>query len=293
MTTPMIVRVLVLLAWMTCLSGSFALAGVEFAEPTEDGRRDTLFTFKPPAGTTTVAVAGTFNRWDPFASPLMDDDGDGTFERHESFACGTVAEYKFVANGDQWTTDPDNPETTDSVFGGNSMLKVPACEGAAVLSGDVCQVTIEYLSSTAKETWLLWGLDGWQPPIDSLWPGHSEAMGTAVHTPMAPVGGGRFRATVHVPQGSTLDYVFHIVRPEEAWDNNGGQGVDYHAKIDGPTRIENRSAGFTGDADAKPQGAGLLRWLPFVILLIGMVVAAAVLFAARGGDAGGEGRTPA
>lgn len=93
------------------------------------------FSFTPPAGTTTVKLAGSMNAWKvDFAPELLDGDGDGTFELTTMLSPGTY-QYKFVA-GDKWSADPNNPFSVADGYGGqNSLLIVPSCAGPLTLLG--------------------------------------------------------------------------------------------------------------------------------------------------------------
>ena len=82
------------------------------------------FTFKAPAGTQAVYLAGEFNGWRPDLDLMSDEDGDGTWTLTYKLAAGTY-QYKFVADG-SWYHDPNNPKTAPDGFGGNnSVLVVP------------------------------------------------------------------------------------------------------------------------------------------------------------------------
>jgi len=83
-----------------------------------------LFSFKAPAGTMAVYLAGEFNGWRPDLDLMSDDDGDGVWTITYDLQPGTY-QYKFVADG-QWFQDPNNPKAAPDGFGGNnSVLVVP------------------------------------------------------------------------------------------------------------------------------------------------------------------------
>jgi len=71
-----------------------------------------------------VYVAGTFNHWDPKATPLMRRKGAaGTYHRTLMLSQGTY-EYRFVVN-DQWQTDPKNPQVRPNGIGSvNNVISV-------------------------------------------------------------------------------------------------------------------------------------------------------------------------
>ena len=74
----------------------------------------------PDAGA--VALAGTFNGWDPDALPLTKGD-DGLWRASIELEPGEYL-YKFVVDG-TWVEDPGNPESVDDGYGGvNSVLIV-------------------------------------------------------------------------------------------------------------------------------------------------------------------------
>ena len=69
-----------------------------------------------------VAVAGTFNDWDPSRNPMR-KDGTGTWKATLTLPPGTH-EYRFVVDGD-WISDPTATETVDNPFGQtNSVIRV-------------------------------------------------------------------------------------------------------------------------------------------------------------------------
>ncbi|KPL17759.1 MAG: hypothetical protein AMJ92_11110 [candidate division Zixibacteria bacterium SM23_81] len=84
----------------------------------------TLFSFKAPAGTKAVYLAGEFNGWRPDLDLMSDEDGDGVWTIAYPLDSGTY-QYKFVADG-RWFQDPNNPKAAPDGFGGNnSVLVVP------------------------------------------------------------------------------------------------------------------------------------------------------------------------
>lgn len=69
-----------------------------------------------------VFVAGTFNHWQPNATPLKHESGD-KWVAHLDLKPGTY-EYRFVADG-QWYDDPAAAQHRTNPFGGsNSVLTV-------------------------------------------------------------------------------------------------------------------------------------------------------------------------
>ena len=90
-----------------------ALAAQDFAlgEPEsrkrDDGRYDVTFRYRPPAGTQSVYLAGTFNEWKPTALKMSGPDDSGRFETKLILPAGTH-EYKYVLEGTRWRHDPGN-----------------------------------------------------------------------------------------------------------------------------------------------------------------------------------------
>lgn len=70
-----------------------------------------------------VALAGSFNDWDPAAAPMKDPDGSGRYRCTVSLKPGSY-EYKFVVD-DEWILDEENPNFAANDFGTlNSVLVV-------------------------------------------------------------------------------------------------------------------------------------------------------------------------
>ena len=69
-----------------------------------------------------VSVAGEFNNWDASANPMKKENG--IWKIILDLKPGKY-QYKFVVNGTEWKTDPQNPEKADDGYGGqNSILTV-------------------------------------------------------------------------------------------------------------------------------------------------------------------------
>lgn len=114
-----------LLGAMAILAGP-ALAGVE-VEPIEGGARfKVTFSHSPVIAAKSVAVAGSWNGWNPQAEKLDDRDKDGRWTLTVSLPRGRHT-YKFVLNGDVWQHDHDNPTSEpDGHSGLNSVLDLGA-----------------------------------------------------------------------------------------------------------------------------------------------------------------------
>jgi 1,4-alpha-glucan branching enzyme len=80
---------------------------------------EVLFRYKPGKKVDAVTLAGTFNNWDVKALAMAGPDKDGFFSVKRTLTRG-VYEYKFVVNGIEWFTDPNNLRTTGTLA--NSLL---------------------------------------------------------------------------------------------------------------------------------------------------------------------------
>jgi peroxiredoxin len=98
----------------------FALGEPE-ARKRDDGRYDVTFRYRPPAGTPSVYLAGTFNDWKPTALKMVGPDKSGQFETKLILAAGTH-EYKYVLEGTRWRHDPGNRRQAG--FYHNSVLEL-------------------------------------------------------------------------------------------------------------------------------------------------------------------------
>jgi hypothetical protein len=89
----------------------------------EPGLRYVRFAYVPAdPSVQTVTVVGSFNDWDPEATPLRREDGAWTTIL--VLAPGTY-EYMFLENGARWVTDPLAVQTSKDGFGGvNAVLDV-------------------------------------------------------------------------------------------------------------------------------------------------------------------------
>ena len=78
-----------------------------------------------------VEVVGDFNGWQPGKNVLTDDDGDNVWDGCAELPSGRY-EYKFLVDGNDYRTDPNNPLKTNRDGMENSVLLV----GEARLSAD-------------------------------------------------------------------------------------------------------------------------------------------------------------
>jgi hypothetical protein len=73
-----------------------------------EGGYEATFTFQGPLGTKkTVYLAGSFNDWQPTAHRMDGPDARGRYTTTLKLQKGTY-EYKFVVDGKDWLSDPDN-----------------------------------------------------------------------------------------------------------------------------------------------------------------------------------------
>jgi pimeloyl-ACP methyl ester carboxylesterase len=76
----------------------------------------------------TVALAGTFNSWNPQSTPLIKKGADWFVSL--KLAPGTY-QYKFVVDGQRWTVDPENSRNADDGNGSVNSVIVVGSEGLA------------------------------------------------------------------------------------------------------------------------------------------------------------------
>jgi 1,4-alpha-glucan branching enzyme len=80
------------------------------------------FTLSAPTATS-VAIAGSFNRWDTHRDQLSGPDHRGVWSITLPLPPGRH-EYLFFINGKTWMLDPSAPSTNDDMGGENSELIV-------------------------------------------------------------------------------------------------------------------------------------------------------------------------
>lgn len=73
----------------------------------ESGKYEVFFSFKANAETEAVYLAGEFNDWKPTAHRMDGPDDQGLFTTRLKLNSG-IYEYKFVVDGKEWTSDPQN-----------------------------------------------------------------------------------------------------------------------------------------------------------------------------------------
>jgi hypothetical protein len=75
-----------------------------------------------------VSLAGTFNRWDPNATPLVRVDEEGTWTVTVPLSAGQH-QYAFIVDGQRWVPDPAAPKVDDGFGRKNSVVSVSATQG--------------------------------------------------------------------------------------------------------------------------------------------------------------------
>jgi 1,4-alpha-glucan branching enzyme len=71
-----------------------------------------------------VAIAGSFNQWDPKQARLTGPDKKGVWTIILPLSTGRH-EYSFVINNSEWVLDPSAPSIDDGLEGKNSFVIVP------------------------------------------------------------------------------------------------------------------------------------------------------------------------
>lgn len=85
-------------------------------------------TFRYPAqGATTVELRGDFAP-DGWENGIRLERVGDHFETALSLEDGQTVRYKFVVNGTDWVTDPDNPNTVSDGFGGQNSILEASCD---------------------------------------------------------------------------------------------------------------------------------------------------------------------
>lgn len=82
----------------------------------------TDFQFKPPVPAQEVFLSGSFNGWNPRGHKMAGPNSHGFWTTQLALPEGTL-QYKFVVDGTQWFSDPDNPNKDDDGQQGYNSLK--------------------------------------------------------------------------------------------------------------------------------------------------------------------------
>jgi 1,4-alpha-glucan branching enzyme len=78
------------------------------------------FSFFAPSAKS-VAIAGSFNRWNPENDKLTGPDKKGVWRITLPLSEGRY-EYRFIINDSEWVLDPSIPSVDDGLGGENSIL---------------------------------------------------------------------------------------------------------------------------------------------------------------------------
>jgi cyclomaltodextrinase len=90
----------------------------------ENGVWKVTFRYRPDAPVQRLALAGSFNGWNPEAQPMTGPDAAGNYAATITLGTGDYL-YKFVADGGRWFHDPRNGANESDGHGGfNSVLKL-------------------------------------------------------------------------------------------------------------------------------------------------------------------------
>lgn len=89
----------------------------------DDIHQGVSFSFFAPSASS-VAIAGSFNQWDPKRDQLGGPDKKGVWKIALPLATGRY-EYLFVINGKEWALDLSAPSVDDGLGGANSLVVVP------------------------------------------------------------------------------------------------------------------------------------------------------------------------
>ena len=92
-------------------------------KPPETVAGGVRFSFLAPLAKS-VAIAGSFNRWDPGQDRLTGPDRNGIWTILLPLSQGRY-EYRFVINNSEWVLDPSAPSMDDGLGETNSIVIVP------------------------------------------------------------------------------------------------------------------------------------------------------------------------
>jgi 1,4-alpha-glucan branching enzyme len=113
----MLIRSIILLAILSSIS---ACAPKSLAP--EISSTSVRFFIRAPAATS-IAIAGTFNRWDAERDLLAGPDGKGIWSIRLKLPPGRH-EYRYVINGTDWIPDPTAMTVDDGLGGRNSVITI-------------------------------------------------------------------------------------------------------------------------------------------------------------------------
>ncbi|MGM0472399.1 MAG: alpha amylase N-terminal ig-like domain-containing protein, partial [Bacillota bacterium] len=81
------------------------------------------FSYKPVIPVESVHLVGEFNNWDPQATPMFDNNGDGTYKADLELEPGEY-QYKFLINSKTWQKPPEADYYVTDGFGGENGVKI-------------------------------------------------------------------------------------------------------------------------------------------------------------------------
>ncbi len=110
-----------------CLADQDLSLGLPVAKRTDAGDYEVTFTYKPSGKAEAVYLAGEFNEWNATGRRMDGPDAAGRYATTITLPAGDH-QYKFVVNGDQWRSDPGNPNQVG--FYRNSQLRLGGGNGA-------------------------------------------------------------------------------------------------------------------------------------------------------------------
>jgi glycosidase len=116
-------RLLLALALLFSGPARAALPAAPAQESVPADTRAVTFRFAPEGAAQSVAVVGTFNRWDRTTNPLARQPDGKTWSATLRLEPG-VYQYRFVVNGARWLADPNAPGMDDGNGNINSVLTV-------------------------------------------------------------------------------------------------------------------------------------------------------------------------
>ncbi len=236
---------------------------VDVAQPTAVEKTVTVEIryYAPEAGV--VDFVFGINGWQPLPEELIknvsiDDDGfmflpmrreEDNFVAELTVPVGAIVQYGFkifeTADGesiDVWDTgkDPERASSTIPPILIATYDKKFYVDSAINLGQSFVQQTFHYLYPNAGNVVLVWGINGWQNVPEAVSEDETTVEEGLMRTQMVP-SGDFYRATIQVPQGSTIQYGFLLTTPElpidtdPIWD--GDENYSVLANIDGFVEI--------------------------------------------------------
>jgi enterochelin esterase family protein len=166
----------------TTVANEFAFCAAEEGTPLvvpEAGPGRIRFLFALQSSAARVFLAGDMNGWNTSSHPLERLPGSDLHVLELEVPDGARLDYKFVAEGTEWTLDPWNPRTMPGGFGPNSELRAPSYTSpgdvepkAGVSSGRYEELTVESRAMGGPRRALVWippGLTTSSKPVPVLY----------------------------------------------------------------------------------------------------------------------------